>query len=37
MRAALERYFEFSHLQTNWRTEFFAGLTTFVSRLVEAD
>ena len=31
MRAALERYFEFSHLQTNWRTEFFAGLTTFVT------
>lgn len=31
MRAALERYFEFSHLKTNWRTEFFAGLTTFVT------
>src|ERR1700739_1232833 len=29
MRAALERYFKFSHLKTNWRTEFFAGLTTF--------
>ncbi|WP_446744979.1 NCS2 family permease [Silvibacterium acidisoli] len=31
MRAALERYFEFSRLGTNWRTEFFAGLTTFVT------
>jgi len=31
MRAALERYFEFSQLKTNWRTEFFAGLTTFVT------
>jgi AGZA family xanthine/uracil permease-like MFS transporter len=31
MRAALERYFEFSRLNTNWRTEFFAGLTTFVT------
>ncbi|RXS97819.1 NCS2 family permease [Silvibacterium dinghuense] len=27
----LERYFEFSRLETNWRTEFFAGLTTFVT------
>src|SRR5271157_3313518 len=31
MRAALERYFEFSRLNTNWRTEFFAGLTTFLT------
>ncbi len=31
MRAALERYFEFSLLKTTWRTEFFAGLTTFVT------
>jgi AGZA family xanthine/uracil permease-like MFS transporter len=31
MRAALERYFEFSPLKTNWRTEFFAGITTFVT------
>jgi AGZA family xanthine/uracil permease-like MFS transporter len=31
MRAALERYFEFSHLKTTWRTEFFAGITTFVT------
>ncbi|HEX3471214.1 MAG TPA: NCS2 family permease [Silvibacterium sp.] len=31
MRAALERYFEFSSLKTNWRTEFFAGVTTFVT------
>lgn len=31
MRAALERYFEFDRLQTNWRTEFFAGITTFVT------
>src|SRR5271165_4624879 len=31
MRAALERYFEFSRLNTNWRTEFFAGVTTFVT------
>ncbi len=31
MRAALERYFEFSPLNTNWRTEFFAGITTFVT------
>jgi AGZA family xanthine/uracil permease-like MFS transporter len=31
MRATLERYFEFSQLKTNWRTEFFAGITTFVT------
>jgi adenine/guanine/hypoxanthine permease len=31
MRAALERYFDFSQLKTNWRTEFFAGITTFVT------
>jgi AGZA family xanthine/uracil permease-like MFS transporter len=31
MRAALERYFEFTQLKTNWRTEFFAGITTFVT------
>jgi AGZA family xanthine/uracil permease-like MFS transporter len=27
----LERYFEFSKLQTNWRTEIVAGLTTFMT------
>ena len=31
MRAALERYFEFDRLETNWRTEVLAGTTTFVS------
>lgn len=31
MRTALERYFEFSRLNTSWRTEFFAGITTFVT------
>jgi adenine/guanine/hypoxanthine permease len=31
MRSSLERYFEFQKLNTNWRTEFFAGLTTFVT------
>ena len=31
MRSSLERYFEFQKLDTNWRTEFFAGLTTFVT------
>jgi len=29
--ASAERYFEFSRLQTGWRTEIFAGLTTFVT------
>ena len=27
----LERYFEFSHLGTNWRTEILAGVTTFLT------
>lgn len=27
----LERYFEFAQLQTNWRTEILAGVTTFVT------
>lgn len=31
MRAAIERYFQFSHLGTNWRTEILAGVTTFLT------
>ncbi len=31
MRAQLERYFEFAKLQTTWRTEILAGLTTFMT------
>ena len=31
MRAAVERYFEFEVLGTNWRTEILAGCTTFVT------
>jgi adenine/guanine/hypoxanthine permease len=31
MRKYLERYFEFSHLGTNWRTEILAGVTTFLT------
>lgn len=31
MRSALERYFEFQRLGTNWRTEILAGCTTFVT------
>src|SRR5881394_4615767 len=31
MRAALERYFEFQRLGTNWRTEALAGATTFAT------
>jgi AGZA family xanthine/uracil permease-like MFS transporter len=31
MRHRLERYFEFEQLGTNWRTEVFAGMTTFVT------
>jgi adenine/guanine/hypoxanthine permease len=31
MFKALERYFEFEHLGTNWRTEILAGLTTFLT------
>ena len=31
MRERLERYFEFSVLGTNWRTEILAGLTTFIT------
>ena len=31
MRAALERYFQFAELGTNWRKEVFAGLTTFIT------
>lgn len=31
MLAALERYFEFEQLGTNWRTEVLAGFTTFVT------
>ena len=31
MRAALERYFQFHELGTNWRTEILAGVTTFVT------
>jgi AGZA family xanthine/uracil permease-like MFS transporter len=29
--AGLERYFEFAGLGTNWKTEFLAGLTTFMT------
>lgn len=31
MIRALERYFEFDRLKTNWRTEILAGTTTFVT------
>ncbi|MDX2182143.1 MAG: NCS2 family permease [Bryobacteraceae bacterium] len=31
MKRALERYFEFDKLGTNWRTEILAGATTFVT------
>src|ERR1700751_4567014 len=31
MLKSLERYFEFAQLGTNWRTEFFAGVTTFLT------
>jgi AGZA family xanthine/uracil permease-like MFS transporter len=31
LRARLERYFEFPQLQTNWRTEILAGVTTFMT------
>jgi AGZA family xanthine/uracil permease-like MFS transporter len=31
LRASLERYFEFSRLGTNWRTEVLAGVTTFLT------
>jgi adenine/guanine/hypoxanthine permease len=31
MRAAIERYFQFTHLGTNWRTEILAGVTTFLT------
>ena len=31
MRKRLEEYFEFEHLQTNWRTEILAGVTTFLT------
>jgi AGZA family xanthine/uracil permease-like MFS transporter len=31
MRTRLERYFEFSRLGTNWRTEILAGVTTFLT------
>lgn len=31
MRKTLERYFEFHHLGTNWRTEILAGVTTFLT------
>ena len=31
MRTALERYFQFAELKTNWRTEILAGFTTFVT------
>ena len=31
MLAFLERYFEFKHLGTNWRTEILAGVTTFLT------
>lgn len=31
MRRRLERYFEFTRLGTNWRTEILAGVTTFLT------
>jgi AGZA family xanthine/uracil permease-like MFS transporter len=31
MKTRLERYFEFDRLGTNWKTEFLAGATTFVT------
>ena len=31
MLKSLERYFEFAHLGTNWRTEILAGVTTFLT------
>ncbi|MEQ1884495.1 MAG: NCS2 family permease [Bryobacteraceae bacterium] len=31
MLARLERYFEFENLNTNWRTEILAGMTTFMT------
>ena len=31
LRARLERYFEFDRLNTNWRTELLAGVTTFMT------
>ncbi len=31
MLTLLERYFEFHHLGTNWRTEILAGVTTFLT------
>jgi AGZA family xanthine/uracil permease-like MFS transporter len=31
MRQSLERYFGFARLNTNWRTESLAGLTTFIT------
>src|ERR1700752_2551139 len=31
MLKSLERYFEFQHLGTNWRTEILAGITTFLT------
>jgi AGZA family xanthine/uracil permease-like MFS transporter len=31
LSAHLERYFEFDRLNTNWRTEFLAGVTTFMT------
>ncbi|HUA91363.1 MAG TPA: NCS2 family permease [Terracidiphilus sp.] len=31
MLKQLEKYFEFAHLETNWRTEILAGVTTFLT------
>jgi AGZA family xanthine/uracil permease-like MFS transporter len=31
LRTSFERYFEFSRLGTNWRTEVLAGVTTFLT------
>ena len=31
MRKAIESYFEFERLETNWRTEILAGVTTFLT------
>lgn len=32
MLTSIEKYFDFAGLNTTWRTEVFAGLTTFVTR-----
>jgi xanthine/uracil/vitamin C permease (AzgA family) len=36
MLRALEQYFEFDRLGTNWRTEILAGATTFFTWLTSS-